>query len=276
MSTGNPYMNPTGTSTSPPPYSSGGFNWQPAATGFWGFASDIFTAKQRRKLEREARQWNLEQWHRVNRYNHPTEQMARLTAAGLNPNLIYGSSPGSAVGNAGAVAPGQAPKFSLSNPMIPFMDTKVKQATSNNLKSVTDLNNVKALTEVEKTGLTKAQKDTVQGTLMSNIEIAENQASLGAQQVLQEKLRTKALSNKQTGLIARYAAETRKAMAERDIAKLRINVEQLNSELASYGIRPTDPYWYRAIGLGLGWTSDKIQGATKLIRQEYNRITNKN
>ena len=130
-------------------------------------------------------------WELQNKYNHPLQQMARLKEAGLNPNLIYGSSPGSAVGNAGAVAPGKAPEYNMRNPMNAFMTAKVQQAQSNNLKSVTDLNNVKALTEVERAGLTKAQKELLQGTLMSNIEIAENQASLGAQQVLQENLKLK-------------------------------------------------------------------------------------
>lgn len=44
-------------------------------------------------------QWNyeknLEQWNRENAYNSPEQQMERLRAAGLNPNLVYGN--GSAV-----------------------------------------------------------------------------------------------------------------------------------------------------------------------------------
>ncbi len=34
---------------------------------------------------------DLEQWERQNLYNAPTQQMARLKEAGLNPNLIYGT-----------------------------------------------------------------------------------------------------------------------------------------------------------------------------------------
>lgn len=33
----------------------------------------------------------LEQWNRENQYNTPAAQKERLTAAGLNPNLVYGS-----------------------------------------------------------------------------------------------------------------------------------------------------------------------------------------
>lgn len=36
-------------------------------------------------------QMNIDQWNRENQYNSPTAQMQRLSAAGLNPNLVYGS-----------------------------------------------------------------------------------------------------------------------------------------------------------------------------------------
>lgn len=41
-------------------------------------------------LARQQNQWNLEQWERENYYNSPISQMARLRAAGLNPDLMYG------------------------------------------------------------------------------------------------------------------------------------------------------------------------------------------
>lgn len=44
----------------------------------------------REEAERE-RASNLEMWNMQNAYNSPKEQMARLQAAGLNPNLAYGS-----------------------------------------------------------------------------------------------------------------------------------------------------------------------------------------
>lgn len=42
----------------------------------------------------------LDFWHMQNAYNHPAAQRQRLEAAGINPNLIYGSSPAGAGGNA--------------------------------------------------------------------------------------------------------------------------------------------------------------------------------
>lgn len=45
-------------------------------------------------------QWRQQQklWHQQNEYMHPQAQMARLKDAGLNPHLIYATSPSSAVG----------------------------------------------------------------------------------------------------------------------------------------------------------------------------------
>lgn len=40
------------------------------------------------KLQRE---WQNEDFNRVNSFNHPAQQMIRLREAGLNPNLVYGS-----------------------------------------------------------------------------------------------------------------------------------------------------------------------------------------
>lgn len=61
-------------------------------------------------------QYAVQNWARENRYNTPEEQRKRLQAAGLNPDLMYGSG---GVGNqAGSIdAPG-AP----SAPMAPAMD----------------------------------------------------------------------------------------------------------------------------------------------------------
>lgn len=70
----------------------------------------------RQNMERQ-NQMNIEQWNRENAYNHPAAQMGRFTAAGLNPNLIYGQtntapqlsgSLGSTTSQAGSVMPNDA------------------------------------------------------------------------------------------------------------------------------------------------------------------------
>lgn len=83
---------------------------------------------------------DLEMWNRGNRYNSPEEQMSRLKAAGLNPNMVYGS--GSATGNTATNLPKyQAPQMEFNQlPMqLPdaisrFQDFALKNAQIDNLQ----------------------------------------------------------------------------------------------------------------------------------------------
>lgn len=51
-----------------------------------------------------ANQRNIENWERANRYNDPSAQMARLKAAGLNPNMVYGSGTQTTAGSVGGAS----------------------------------------------------------------------------------------------------------------------------------------------------------------------------
>jgi len=58
--------------------------------------------EEARRIMEQQREWALSDWHMVNAYNAPDQQMQRYKDAGLNPNLIYGSatnSPASMVKN---------------------------------------------------------------------------------------------------------------------------------------------------------------------------------
>lgn len=123
----------------------------PVITGLFGLGSNAISNIGSRRREADARKFNQRMeldrrkydqrmWDKTMAYNHPLAQMERLQKAGLNPNLIYGSSPGSAVGNAssspiGKAVTGQAAPFRIDNPMIPFMDAQVKQAQTSNLEA---------------------------------------------------------------------------------------------------------------------------------------------
>ena len=74
-----------------------------------------------------------------NAYNHPQEQMARLEEAGLNPNLIYGTSASGATGQAEKIAPAKAAPFKMDikNPMnnlLMHADIKQRNAQIDNLQ----------------------------------------------------------------------------------------------------------------------------------------------
>lgn len=68
----------------------------------FGFGSQKKTNKANMELAKYQNEWqtqenekayqrNLKMWNLQNEYNSPTQQMARLRSAGLNPNLVYGS-----------------------------------------------------------------------------------------------------------------------------------------------------------------------------------------
>lgn len=89
-----------------------------------------------RQLAQYAYNQDLDMWRRQNEYNAPTQQMARLREAGLNPHLVYGS--GQVAGNTS----GQMPKYQqvrsdyssrqpLFNPMQildAYQNTRMKSA----------------------------------------------------------------------------------------------------------------------------------------------------
>lgn len=82
-----------------------------------GFGSQKKTNKANMELAKYQNEWqtqenekayqrNLQMWNLQNEYNSPTQQMARLRTAGLNPNLVYGNG---VTGNSSGSAPQYQP-----------------------------------------------------------------------------------------------------------------------------------------------------------------------
>lgn len=64
----------------------------------------------------KAYQRNLQMWNLQNAYNSPTQQMARLRSAGLNPNLVYGSGvTGNSAGSTPQYQPADIKRAELSS-----------------------------------------------------------------------------------------------------------------------------------------------------------------
>lgn len=255
-------------------------DWAPAPiSGLFGLASNIITNRQNRKREKgrrlyeqaqeqDRRKYDQAMWDKVNKYNNPIEQMERLKNAGLNPNLIYGSSPGSAVGNAGDIASGkqlqgQAPQYQLDNPMIPFMDTKVKQAQTNNL-------NTAAMKNIAGANLSDSQANKLNSLLASEVTMAGEGAKQSKIKTNMDKLQNKAMSNKETGIAVKYATETSNLLLDNQIKEAQTEVQNLNKFLASNGIRPGDPLWFRFFGVAF----NKGVEITDKIQQEIQEIFN--
>lgn len=125
-----------------------------------GFAGNQYNSEQAYRTAREntdktiaankaqaeyAYSKDLEMWNRQNQYNTPQAQMERIRAAGLNPNMAYGS--GQVAGNTqGSTPKYQAPtvdyKYAPRSVDMPqtiglFQDVQMKKAQTDNVKAQT-------------------------------------------------------------------------------------------------------------------------------------------
>lgn len=96
---------------------------------------------------------DLEMWEKQNAYNSPSNQMAMLKAAGLNPNLVYG-------GSNPVVASAPAPKFNPPTveyrnlPVVDpgsaysaYQDTRLRQAQIDNVQAQTANTDARTINE---------------------------------------------------------------------------------------------------------------------------------
>ena len=90
-----------------------------------------------KKLMDYQNQLNIQNWRMANEYNSPSAQMARYKAAGLNPNLVYGSLGQTAAGNvsspsASGINPRTNFSSSIANYQIAAQQRKLLQAQEKN------------------------------------------------------------------------------------------------------------------------------------------------
>ncbi len=112
----------------------------PILTGLGSLGSSLLSNQGAKSRQNLANKQNIEFWKMQNAYNTPKAQMGRLSDAGLNPNLIYGS--GSAnTGVAGSIAPAKPSPYSIQNP-IP-LQASLLQSQINLNNSNANKNNVK-------------------------------------------------------------------------------------------------------------------------------------
>jgi len=93
---------------------------------------------------------SLANWELQNSYNSPQAQMARLQAAGLNPNLVYGNGATATSGSAPDTPNAQpykpnTPQFDLPEVFDNYFDVKMKNQALSNQKMQGDILGLDAL-----------------------------------------------------------------------------------------------------------------------------------
>lgn len=95
-------------------------------------------------LANKQNQWNFENWQMNNAYNSPAAQKARLEAAGLNADMMYGQGGISNISSSAPESTAGAPSSPMDwsslasvNPVGTYLDAKLKQAQIDNINADT-------------------------------------------------------------------------------------------------------------------------------------------
>lgn len=120
-----------------------------------------YQAQWQQQENEKAYQRSLKMWNLQNEYNSPTQQMARIRAAGLNPNLVYGNG---VAGNSSGSAPQYEPaKFNaptmqayrgwnlgISDAISQFLAYRTAKAQVDNMEAQNSLIRQQTATEATK------------------------------------------------------------------------------------------------------------------------------
>ena len=197
----------------------------------------------------QANKQNIKFWNMQNAYNSPTSQMSRLREAGLNPNMIYGSSANT--GNASPVAPAKPAAFNMENPISSikqFAETQNVPVVGDNLKAQNTIlaqdalikMNTKTMSDIDTKIHPELAKTSLQA-LKANTRVMEQNA-IGSE--IDNSFKNQALANqvKQINMNVMNAKATLKGTNLSNKLKL----EEL--ELRKLGIMNNDPWYFRIFG----------------------------
>ena len=186
------------------------------------------------KREKEAQKQNVEFWKMQNMYNLPTAQMQRLKDAGLNPNLIYGSSPAAASGSAGSISPAKAAPYNISDPTQSIATTTLLDAQKRNVNANTTKTEEDAANTRLQTWILEKAKD-------SQVAIQLHRAAQEQQKVMQEQYKTLELGasfQKRVDILSELVKQHKSITA----------LKQLDEMFAKEAnLRPNDPFYARGL-----------------------------
>lgn len=136
-----------------------------------GLLQNRWNRKYNEKMYEKQRADSMADWQRQADYNSPQAQMIRYKQAGLNPNLIYGSATNSPMAQmkqpemeTSELPPYQLNRNNVGDAIGTYQNLKITNLQADNLlqqneliKSQTNFNNVRALTEPFKQDLMEQQ-----------------------------------------------------------------------------------------------------------------------
>lgn len=246
------------------------------------------TREWNEKMLQQQRDWSLADWQMQNEYNNPSSQMARLRAAGLNPNLVYGKGADNIASPVSRTSTPswnpKSPDFApLANSLFTGYDLKLKEAQYDNLKSQnTVLLQDKLLKEAQTistlSGAAKTDQDrkfaeslfpgTAEGQrLLNEKTLAETSVILNADE------RAAAMSQSSLLKAAEEVLSIRAQRANTELEKERIytqieglkkdnRIKELDAKIADNEVRPNQALFMRML-------EEIIKGLGKSIKSTF-------
>lgn len=258
--------------------------------------------KKARKFAREMydiqRKDSIADWQMQNEYNSPGQQMARLKAAGLNPNLVYGS--GAVANNASAPRqadfdqPSQIPiRFDTGSIVNDYYDTKLRQAQTDNLEAqrrvieqdaalrAAQIASVAASTSKTGVDTERGLFDLSQAQRLADTSVATAEANLRKINVdidytldnneRQAALATNTLAQGAEAILRsrseRATGEVQRRQLEEQIKNVRndTKLKDLDIDLRKMGINPNDPMYMRILGRIVGDPAKTVEDINKAL-----------
>ena len=105
-----------------------------AAIGY-GLGESLGSNADSNRAFNKQKDLNWQMWDAENKYNHPTQQMARLREAGLNPNLVYGSGATTLSASTKSAPVYQQPQLDAIGVLNAYQDLAQKDAMTENIKA---------------------------------------------------------------------------------------------------------------------------------------------
>lgn len=222
----------------------------------------------------------LADWQMQNEYNSPLQQMERLKAAGLNPNLVYGngatatSSQGVRASQSGSYTP-KAPQIDFAGIASGVLQARMQNVQIGNLekqreimeeeKRLKAIQSLSLLTGIDKTklGIESGKFDlamrqtlasaTLEGALLKNEDLKRSigQKEASTQFTLDENERKQVMMKGNLELQLQHILTLKKGREEADARIENMKKEGLirdfEIKLNKLGLTKNDPYYYRVL-----------------------------
>lgn len=243
----------------------------------------------------------LADWNMQNEYNSPSGQMARLKAAGLNPNLVYGN--GATVQSAnvrssdtGSWRP-ETPQFKAGAGagLMDIYDIQLKEAQIDNVKAATtvqmqerQLKEAQTMSTLQGTDTSKFDLDMKQKLSPYQLQSAEqgirsNEANISM--TLDENERRMALNSSHLREAVERILLSRSSRSKNEIEKNHINqqienlkkdqeMKELDLQLMRMGVKPGSPWYVQMVARFVART-ERTEGIGRMMRRSTSTIPTK-